>query len=95
MEAEKALLPRIAVVLAVVGMLLSGLFLWLKLARGVAYIGPVPTLAFWILPTFASLWLATWPQRRKASRHVRVLAVATVVVLVAVAALFVHGASLP
>jgi len=95
METEGALVRRLAVALSVAALLVCGFFVWLKLARGVAYIGPVPTSAFWILPSFAGLWLAIWPQRRKASRHVRVLALATAVVLVVVVGLSVlHSANL-
>ena len=48
----ETMLRRLAVTLAVAALLLCGLFVWLKIARGVAYIGPVPTFAFWILPRF-------------------------------------------
>jgi len=77
-----------------VGLLLCGIFMWMKLARGVAYVGPVPTPAFWLLPTLAGCWLSLWPQRRKATPHIRILAVATTVVLIALVCLSVlHGAT--
>jgi len=93
-ETEAARLRRLGVALSAVGLLLAGFFMWMKLTRGVAYIGPVPTPAFWLLPTLAGCWLAIWPQRRKAAPHVRILAVATAVVLIALASLLVlHGAT--
>ena len=46
METEGALVRRLAVALSVAPLLVCGFFVWLKLARGVAYIGPIPTFAF-------------------------------------------------
>lgn len=92
MRTEGALLRTLTVVLCVASLPLCGLFLWLH-ARGVDYVGPVPTLALWTVPSFAGSWLVMWPQRRKATPHIRVLALVTAVVLVVLVVLSVrHGA---
>jgi len=65
---------------------LCGFFLWLEFACGIAYLGHVPTVAFYLLPCLAGCWFALWPQRCRARPYIRVLALATAVELVVVGA---------
>jgi hypothetical protein len=80
-ETEGVPLRRLAGVLSVISLVLCGLFVWLRFARGVAYVGPVPTFAFWMLPGIAGSWLAAWPQRRTPRGQVGLLAATTAFVL--------------
>jgi hypothetical protein len=88
-ETEGALRRTLGVALSVASLLLCGFYVWLKIARGVSYVGPVPTPALWTLPAIAACWLGIWPQRRKARWQVRVMALATALLLAALIGLFI------
>ena len=52
--------------LCVLSLPILAFFLWLKLARGISFVGPVPALAFWLLPMCAGQWLVLWERRGEA-----------------------------
>ena len=38
----------------------AGFYSWLEVKHGTSYVGPVPPLMFWLVPTFAGIWHRLW-----------------------------------
>lgn len=81
---------RLGLAFSISALPIAGFFIWLKIKYGIAYIGPIPALAFWVVPTFAGMWLVLWRQPI-GSRRLWHLGVCTAAAAISVLALsFAH-----